>query len=181
MASAFGHIAVAWAMGKTLEPRILSRRFFGWAFFCSVLPDLDVIGFAFGIPYEHMFGHRGMTHSIFFAIVVGLVVPKFAVRSQVFSTYSYGGLALFFFCVTMSHGLLDACTNGGLGIAFFAPFDPSRYFFPWRPLMVSPIGITSFFSPWGLGVILNELLWIGVPVGLWLGMLQVRKNMVAGG
>jgi hypothetical protein len=32
--------------------------------------------------------------------------------------------------VTASHGMLDAMTDGGLGVAFFAPFDNARYFFP---------------------------------------------------
>jgi membrane-bound metal-dependent hydrolase YbcI (DUF457 family) len=60
--------------------------------------------------------------------------------------------------VTASHGVLDAMTDGGLGIAFFAPFDNTRYFFPFRPVKVSPIGL-SFFSARGLDVIWSELLW----------------------
>ncbi len=180
MASAFGHVAVAWALGKTLDPKLYSLRFWGWAFFCSVLPDLDVVGFAFGIPYEHLFGHRGFTHSILFAIVVGLMVPRLAVKPDSFPSISYGRLAFFFFGVTLSHGLLDACTNGGLGIAFFAPFDSTRYFSPWTPLKVSPIGIGSFFSYWGIQVILSEVVWIGIPVGLWFGFLHVRKKTMGG-
>ena len=125
-----------------------------------------------GIPYEHVLGHRGLTHSLFFAGIVGILVPRLAVPGLAFGSRAYGVLAVFFFVVTMSHGVLDAMTNGGLGIAFFAPFDSSRYFFPWRPLTVSPIGISSFFSPWGLSVLWSELLWIGIPVGLWLGILQ---------
>jgi len=76
----------------------------------------------------------------------------------------------------MSHGLLDAFTDGGLGIAFFAPFDPTRYFFSWRPIAVSPIGISQFFSLWGLSVLLTEAIWIGLPVWLWLGILQVLRR-----
>lgn len=33
---------------------------------CSMIPDLDVIGLAFGVRYGDPWGHRGMTHSIFF-------------------------------------------------------------------------------------------------------------------
>jgi inner membrane protein len=87
--------------------------------------------------------------------------------------------ALYFSLVTMSHGFLDAFTDGGLGIAFFAPFDSTRYFFPWRPLTVSPIGFTQFFSEWGMDVLLSELLWIGIPVGLWLVLLRVIGKMGA--
>ncbi len=78
---------------------------------------------------------------------------------------------------TLSHGLLDALTDGGLGIAFFAPFNETRYFFPWRPIMVSPIGLSQFFSSWGLGVLLSELIWIGIPVTFWLlGQRMMRRR-----
>jgi inner membrane protein len=61
-------------------------------------------------------------------------------------------LMLDFFLITASHGILDAFTNGGLGIALFSPFDNSRYFFPFRPIQVSPIG-AGFFSMRGLRVL----------------------------
>jgi inner membrane protein len=48
-------------------------------------------------------------------------------------------------------------------VAFFAPFDTTRYFFPVRPVLVSPIGL-GFFSRWGLRVIESELLWIWLPL-----------------
>jgi inner membrane protein len=54
-------------------------------------------------------------------------------------------------------------TNGGLGVAFFAPFDVTRYFFPVTPIAVSPIGIDAFFSARGLRVMANEALWIWLP------------------
>jgi inner membrane protein len=93
-----------------------------------------------------------------------------------FWSRQYGVLVIYFGLVTMSHGFLDALTDGGLGIAFFVPFDATRYFFPWRPVAVSPIGINQFFSPWGLSVLLTEGIWIGIPVCLWLGMLKVVRR-----
>jgi inner membrane protein len=58
--------------------------------------------------------------------------------------------------------VLDAMTDGGLGVAFFSPFENSRYFLPWTPLQVSPIG-RGFFSGEGVEVLLNEALWVGLP------------------
>jgi len=176
MASAFGHIAIAYAMGKTLNPARSSTRFWVLTVLCCVLPDVDVLGLVMGIPYEHALGHRGFTHSIAFAILVGIVVPKLAVPTIPCWSRRYGVLVIYFGLVTMSHGLLDAFTDGGLGVAFFAPFDATRYFFPWRPIAVSPIGISQFFSPWGLSVLLTEGIWIGIPVCLWLGILQVVRR-----
>lgn len=168
MASAFGHIAIAYAMGKNMNLVRPATRFWGLTVLCCLLPDVDVLGFVLGIPYEHVLGHRGITHSIAFAILVGIVVPKLAVPTIPCWSGRYGVFVIYFGLVTMSHGLLDAFTDGGLGIAFWAPFDNTRYFFPWRPIAVSPIGLAQFFSSWGLNVLLSELVWIGIPVTCWL-------------
>ncbi len=168
MATAFGHMAVAYAMGKTVNPVWHSKRFWLLTMLCCVLPDADVLGLVFGIPYEHILGHRGITHSISFAILGGMVVPKLAVPTLSCWSGRYGVFVIYFGLVILSHGMLDALTDGGLGIAFFAPFDPTRYFLPWRPIAVSPIGLTKFFSSWGFGVLLSELTWIGIPVTFWL-------------
>src|SRR6267378_8050335 len=62
------------------------------------------------------------------------------------------GLWRFFFLATASHGLLDAMTNGGLGVAFFAPFCDTRYFLPWQPIVVSPaIDPRALRSAWPAG------------------------------
>jgi inner membrane protein len=64
-------------------------------------------------------------------------------------------------------------TNGGLGVAFFAPFNNQRYFFPFRPLLVSPIGVDPFFTTRGLKVIFSELVWIWFPSLVLAGMLRL--------
>ena len=59
--------------------------------------------------------------------------------------------------VLVSHGLLDTLTDGGLGCALLWPFDLTRYFAPWNPIPVAPIG-WSFLSAYGLGVALTEVI-----------------------
>ena len=86
-------------------------------------------------------------------------------------------LAAYFFLVTASHGVLDALTNGGLGVAFFAPFSGARYFFPFRPVEVSPIGLSSFFSEWGLAVIESELLWVWLPASLLVAFVLIFRRL----
>lgn len=176
MASAFAHVVVAYAMGKSLSIPFHTARFWWFTMACCLLPDVDVLGLALGIPYEHMLGHRGLTHSIMFAMLVGVVVPRWATQAIAFGTRPYWVFAVYFFLVTLSHGFLDALTNGGLGIAFFAPFDSTRYFFPLRPVAVSPIGLSAFLSREGMGVLLSELVWIGIPVGVWLLYLRVIRK-----
>ena len=69
----------------------------------------------------------------------------------------------FIFLCTMSHAVLDAFTDGGLGVAFFSPFSNERYFFPWTPIRVSPIG-PGFFSARGLSTLASEVVWVWAPV-----------------
>jgi inner membrane protein len=72
--------------------------------------------------------------------------------------------------------VLDALTNGGLGIAFLSPLDSARYFAPWTPIEVSPIGIENFFSRWGLAVLRSEALYVGLPcLALVLASAAVRR------
>ena len=157
MASGFGHLAVAYAMGKTLNPAWALTRFWVLTVLCCLLPDVDVLGLVMGIPYDHLLGHRGITHSVVFAIMVGIVMPRVLTSGFSCRTYRYWSLAVYFSLITLSHGVLDALTDGGLGIAFFAPFDGTRYFFAWRPIAVSPIGVRQFFSHWGLSVLLTKV------------------------
>jgi len=118
----------------------------------SVLPDVDVVTFPLGIPYGSTFGHRGFTHSIFFALLVSTVATLLLrPRKDAVSIFT------FIFICAISHPLLDACTNGGMGIAFFSPFSNRRYFFPWRPIEVSPIGALDF------EVLANEVRWVWLP------------------
>jgi membrane-bound metal-dependent hydrolase YbcI (DUF457 family) len=65
--------------------------------------------------------------------------------------------ALFASGVLAIHPLLDTMTDGGLGCALFWPIDLRRYFAPWRPIPVAPIGL-AFLSPAGIFVAVIELL-----------------------
>jgi len=161
MASAFSHAIVALAMGKAFRNKELGLRELFLGALCSTVPDLDVLGFPLGIEYGDMWGHRGMTHSVVFAaLLAGILV---AVWYRTKPAIALTGLFLYFFLCTASHGLLDALTDGGLGVAFFSPFDTTRYFFPLRPVLVSPIGISEFFSAYGVRVLANEVVWIWLP------------------
>lgn len=161
MASEFSHAVAASAITAAFYRRNLPKRVWITGIACSVLPDLDVIGFRFGIPYGDFWGHRGFTHSLTFAAILAAVLAAGILR--IHSEIPRFLLFAYLFLSTASHGLLDAMTNGGLGVAFFAPFDNQRYFLPWRPIRVSPIGVSRFFGARGLAVLKTELLWIWLP------------------
>jgi inner membrane protein len=157
------HTFVAVAAAKAFAPADVPRGFYPASVVCSILPDADVLAFRFGIPYHHLFGHRGFFHSLTFAVILSGLVTFALLRDAEILPKRSLFYFLFFFLVTASHGILDALTDGGLGIALFAPFDSERYCFPWTPIKVSPIGLKAFFSHWGYMVLKSELLWVWLP------------------
>jgi inner membrane protein len=163
MATPITHGLFALAAGKVAFARKMPARFWVLTALVSVLPDVDTLAFRFGIRYQNVLGHRGLTHSLLFAAVMAGAVMALAFRDvRTFSGF-WWALAAFFFGVGASHGLLDAMTDGGLGVAFFAPFSDARYFLPFQPLRVSPIGVSRFLTRRGVDVMLSEMLWVWLP------------------
>lgn len=157
------HAVTGLCAGKTVFSRKLPLRFWILSMVLPTVPDLDVIGLALGIPYAHFFGHRGFFHSPFFALLVGLAVVSIFFRQERILSKPWWQLTTYFFLITASHGILDAFTSGGLGIALLSPISNQRFFAPWTPIQVSPIGLRPFFSSWGLKVILSEFLIVWLP------------------
>lgn len=176
MATVFSHPVVAISCFAWFSNSSKSRVILITGALLTLLPDIDVIGFFHGIPYEHVLGHRGITHSIPFALAFsGLVAWLLADRAKM----EFKQVWFYLFLCLASHGLIDALTNGGLGIAFLAPFINDRYFFPFRPIEVSPLGVRSFFSDRGAVVIISELIWVWLPcLGLWfVGCSQKKSDL----
>jgi inner membrane protein len=89
-------------------------------------------------------------------------------------------LALLLFVIMASHGLLDAMTDGGLGVAFFSPFDRTRYFFGWRPIHVSPVAAHRFFSSRGLTILWSEIRSVWAPALLIGALLYIWRRRQEG-
>jgi inner membrane protein len=171
MATVFTHAAVGLGLARIFTARRMPGLFWGMAALLPVAPDLDVLAFRFGIPYEAPWGHRGFTHSLLCAFLIAAPAAALTFRRLRIPFWDWLG---FLFLAVASHGLLDALTDGGLGVAFFAPFDESRYFFPWHPILVSPIG-ASFFSARGWATIQSELLWVWLPGALFLAAVEAGR------
>ena len=183
MASAFAHAALGATLGKLLLPRRQHWPYWVAAGICAALPDADSIGYRLGVPYDSLWGHRGLTHSLLAAAMVAAVGTLVGRLAQPARRPPAGRLALLLFLATASHGLLDALTTGGLGVAFFSPWHLERHFFPFRPIQVSPLSIRAFLGLKGLRVLASEALWVGLPCLLLLGLqrLSQRAAFVAPG
>jgi inner membrane protein len=166
MATAFTHVLVGAAFARW-GPRTRTRgprlRLVAVLALLAVAPDLDVIGLRLGIPYSDPLGHRGLTHSLLFALGCGLITPRLAGAHRS-SLLEWWRLVILGALATASHGALDALTNGGLGVGFLIPFSDERWFAPWRPLLVSPLSAAAFFNETGLRILTSEVLWIWLPL-----------------
>jgi len=157
--ASLGHIAVGMAAGRLASrtdarggTAALALRMVGLSAL-SLLPDVDVVAFHLHIPYGAPFGHRGASHSLVAALVIGVLAGLVA-RSRGCGLR----VGLYAALVTATHGPLDALTDGGRGVALLWPFSLERFFFPWTPIPVAPIGI-GIVSARGLFVASTELLY----------------------
>ena len=156
--------AIVGATVTTLRPRGVSPvKLAVAAAALAVLPDIDVLGFRYGIAYADALGHRGFTHSLLFAALAAVAVATILFRDLEPRSPEFRRVTGILFVATASHGVLDAFTNAGLGVGFLIPFDDTRYFWPWRPLVASPLSVSRFIDGSGAGILINELKWIGLP------------------
>ncbi len=172
MASLLTHPAIPWGLSRIAG---VSRRLFVAAALMSLIPDADVIAFRFGIPYESQWGHRGFTHSISFALLAGILFSFFSAYFRV----SRGKIFGWIFLSTLSHTFLDSLTNGGLGVAAFWPLTSERFFLPFRPIQVSPIGIGGFLSFRGIIVIASEILVVWLPILLMTNFVRKKRGKIS--
>lgn len=177
MPSLFGHVLVPLSLRVGLGARYMNTRLTVFCAASAVLPDLDTIGYALGVPYGSVWGHRGVSHSLAFALAWALTSVLAARRLGTTRWATF----LTVWISTSSHTLLDMLTNGGKGVALWWPWSAERWFLPFRPIRVSPIG-AGFFSERGLVVMGSELCWVGLPsLAVALGLLGWRLVRRRGG
>ncbi len=167
MATLYTHAAVGLALGRLCFARRMPVSFWALAGLLPIVPDLDAFSDA---PYGTALGHRGFTHSLCFALVLGFVSAVATFRYFKVNVWTLGS---FFFAIIATHGLLDALTNGGEGIPFFWPASDYR-FGPWGPIHVADIA-DEFPNPWRSRAIRTELLWVWLPMTFLLGAVELYR------
>jgi len=157
MASALGHVAVGAAVGFGSSSRG-ERRIPIWL--CAVAACLPDIDYAIE-PYVQagsLWTHRGLTHSLVVHVVAVLAcVTLLHLSPRGGKSSAWPRIAIGCMIALWSHAFLDAMTDGEPGVALASPFDPTRRFFAWRPIPVSPDSIGPFLGEWGLRVLKVEL------------------------
>ncbi len=174
MPTIFTHAFVAAALGRAAVAEKVPLRFWLLTAGCSMLPDADVAAYAFDARPGAWWGHRGITHSIGFAALTGVIVTLLAFRRD--PPFHRGLVMAYFAAATLTHPLLDMLTNGGPGCSILAPFTFDRFSLPWTPMEVSPIGL-NFFGPRGFEVISSEFLWAWLPALAILGAAVAYRRL----
>ncbi len=162
------HFAPALALAVAIGPQRIGWRLALAGAACGVLPDADFLLYVLHIDaYSGTYGHRGFTHSIGFALLVGAAGALLAGRHPHRGRWL---TATFLALCTFSHPVLDGLIDRGICNAWFWPLDGARHCLPWRPVPMQ--GVPLF----GLDRLQQELLWIGLPLlGLAAGGWAVRR------
>ncbi len=175
MATLYTHAMVGLGAARLATSRPMPWAYWGLAALLPVVADFDVFSTA---PYGSLWGHRGITHSLAFALAISTVAAGVSCRYLRVNGWLLAGL---FFVVAASHDLLDAMTRGGADIPLFWPLDSC--YGNWGPLPVSDIGF-GLPDPRTSRAVRAELLWIWLPMGLLVGLVttwrHVRKRRSAG-
>ena len=152
MASAITHFIVGASLGMAAAPAAGRWRAAVTAGLWAVAPDFDSWLVApFHVTRGTLFAHRGFFHTPFF-----LAILAFASAWTVRRGRAWVGMGALWACAAITHPLLDMLTDGGPGVVLLFPFSIERFFFPWRPIRVSPLSILRFFDRAG-EILLSEL------------------------
>jgi inner membrane protein len=167
-----GHVAVGMAFTRWRNPTGKGWRSFGlpalgWSAL-SLSPDSDILSFHIDIDAEG-WDHRGLTHSLFFCLLVASLLAAIAwIRRR--DAWEQFRLA---FLLLLTHPILDMMTIHGLGCMFFWPLSIKRYLLPIEFIPPSRFG-AAFLSLAGIQTMSIEI-FLFLP--LWLYALWPRKSV----
>ncbi len=138
----------------------ISGRLMAAAVGAAMAPDLDgLMHPLFGVAVNSIYGHRGFSHSLFIAIMVGVVAAALHRHLKVRPLTA----AVVVTSAMASHGLLDMMTNSGRPVAYLWPLTSLRMFADWRPFPGSSPQSYSFIGA-EIGRIGPEMVRVVIPL-----------------
>lgn len=139
------HIVIGAAQGELIAGKKLGKKAMLWGALANSLPDIDVVFGGFNHGAEDMLMHRGITHSILFAVVMPMLLG-FLMHKR----YKELSLSKWIFLIMLglfTHILLDSLNTYGIG--WFEPFSHYRIsfntIFVADPLFTLPL-LVSFIA-----------------------------------
>jgi len=138
----------------------------------ALLPDADVALVALGACDDGACGHRGASHSLPFAIGIGLLAGLAArrlrwpvVRTIVAATFAVA-----------SHAMLDALGAGGRGLPLLWPFSDARFISPIRIFPDAPRGLALLSIPGAINVAIEFAVFLPMMLyAVWPRLMRQRS------
>jgi len=134
------HIALGACIGEAFFEKGFGKKAMLWGALAQSIPDIDFLAAFWLDPSENLLAHRGITHSVLFAV---LIIPLFAVTAdRVHRPHDimFRKWLLFFATEVFVHLVLDVFNNYGVG--WLEPFSHVRFSF--NAIYVAD----AFFSLW---------------------------------
>jgi len=117
------HITIGACTGELILGKKLGKKAMLFGAIAANIPDIDTSAGLFMRGDKALLFHRGITHSLLFALITGLLLAYIA--KKVYADIELGLFAMFFCFELTLHNLLDTCTNYGTGL--LEPFSHQRF------------------------------------------------------
>lgn len=121
------HIILGAAIGEAVLGKKIGRKAMLWGAVADTIPDFDVFASPCVTDAQQLMVHRGVTHSIFFTVLMALFLGWLFSKWQATDGVGWKGWAWLFFWGMFSHIVIDAMTCYGTG--WFEPFSDYRVSF----------------------------------------------------
>lgn len=137
------HALIPIAAGLAFASRPTPWRLLIAASAAAAFPDVDSLShLVFKIPATSIYSHRGAMHSLFVAVVAGLIAAVLHKRLKVRPLTAGVVIA----AAMASHGILDMMTNAGRPVAYLWPLSSVRLYADWRPIQVPSVHLAHLFT-----------------------------------
>jgi inner membrane protein len=155
------HLTLGICTGEILLSKKLGKKALIWGALAQNLPDIDTFAAFFVSPDKDLVIHRGITHSLFFAIVIGLLLAWLARAVHRKNFIPFATLAFFFVFQLALHDLLDTCNS--YGTCLLVPFNNHRFsinlLYVADPLFTISLLVASIFLVFKSGPNTKRLKW----------------------
>lgn len=121
------HIVLGACIGDLMAGKQIGKRAMLYGALLQSIPDIDFVASFWLDPVSDLVTHRGITHSLLFAVCVTPLLALVAKKLRHKNDLSYPFWNLFFISEILIHLFLDAFNAYGTG--WFEPFDHVRVSF----------------------------------------------------
>jgi inner membrane protein len=121
------HIVLGAVIGEAYAGKSIGKKALLFGAIFQTIPDFDIVASIFLDPTDNLLAHRGITHSLFFGILISLCAAGLFRQWKETLPLSFTKWSMFIGIEIAVHLLLDSLNNYGVG--WFEPFALNRISF----------------------------------------------------